>query len=147
MTALQAFSLINTLPLVGWLALAFAPLRRELLIAVARIAAVAVAVAYLSMIVAALMRPGPPVDMLSLPGLAHAFSDPRVMLVGWAHYLTLDLWTGAWEAEDAARVGAPHWALLPCLVLTFLAGPVGLLAYLAARSAFRRGLTRRFSGA
>ena len=60
MTQAQAFSLINTIPLVGWLALAFAPLRRPLLIAVARVAAVAVAVAYLLMIAAALARPGPP---------------------------------------------------------------------------------------
>ena len=145
MTTLQAFSLVNAIPLVGWLALAFAPLRRELLVAVARVAAVAVAVAYLLMIVAALMRPGPPVDMTNLAGLARAFSDPRVMLVGWAHYLALDLWTGAWEAEDAGRLGTPHWAVLPCLALTFLAGPVGLLLYLGARSALggRRGPGRR----
>lgn len=143
MTQLQAFSLINAIPLVGWLALAFAPLRRELLVAVARAAAVAVAVAYLLMIAAALARPGPPVDMTSLAGLARAFSDPRVMLVGWAHYLALDLWTGAWEAEDAGRLGTPHWAVLPCLALTFLAGPVGLLLYLLARAALRRRSGRR----
>lgn len=146
MTQAQAFSLINTIPLVGWLALAFAPLRRPLLIAVARVAAVAVAVAYLLMIAAALARPGPPVDMMSLGGLARAFCDPRVMLVGWAHYLALDLWTGAWEAQDAPAAGVPHWALVPCLLLTFLAGPVGLLAYLAVRAACR-GRARRLSRA
>ena len=138
MTELQAFSLINLIPLVGWLSLALAPLRRPLLIAVARVAATAVAVAYVVMIAAALSRPGPPVDRMSLPGLAHAFSDPRVMLVGWAHYLALDLWTGAWEAQDAGERGVPHWALLPCLVLTFLAGPVGLLVYLCVRAIARR---------
>ena len=138
MTELQAFSLINLIPLVGWLALAFAPLRRAPLIALARVAAVSVAVAYVAMIAAALGRPGPPVDMMTLPSLAHAFSDPRVMLVGWAHYLALDLWTGAWQAQDAGERGVPHWALLPCLVLTFLAGPVGLLLYLAVRTG-RRG--------
>lgn len=138
MTELQAFSLINLIPLAGWLALVFAPVRRPLLIEVARAAAVAVAVAYVAMIAATLGRPGPPVDMTSLAGLARAFSDPRVMLVGWAHYLALDLWTGAWEAQDAAERGVPHWALVPCLVLTFLAGPAGLLLYLAVR-AFVRG--------
>ena len=138
MTELQAFSLINLIPLVGWLALAFAPLRRPLLIGAARVAAAAVAVAYVVMIAAALGRPGPAVDMTSLAGLARAFSDPRVMLVGWAHYLALDLWTGAWEAQDAAERGVPHWALVPCLALTFLAGPAGLLLYLGIRTLFRR---------
>lgn len=138
MTEAQAFSLINLIPLVGWLALLFAPLRRGTLVAVARAAAAAVAVAYVVMIAAALSRPGPPVDMMTLGGLAHAFSDPRVMLVGWAHFLALDLWTGAWEAQDAAEAGVPHWALIPCLVLTFLAGPAGLVLYLAVRTVSRR---------
>ncbi len=145
MTDAQAFSLLNAIPLVGWIALAFAPLRRPLLVATARVAAVAVAVGYLLMVVASLSRGGPMPDLLTLPGLARAFSDPHVMLVGWAHYLALDLWTGAWEAEDAERAGAPHWAVLPCFVLTFLAGPIGLLAYLSVRAATRG--RRRISSA
>jgi hypothetical protein len=37
---------------------------------------------------------------------------------------------GSWEAEDNGQSGAlPHWLLLPCLALTFLAGPTGLLLY------------------
>ena len=142
MTDAQAFSLLNAIPLVGWIALAFAPLRRPLLVAIARVAAVAVAVGYLLLVVASLSRGGPLPDLSTLPGLARAFADPHVMLVGWAHYLALDLWTGAWEAEDAKRAGAPHWAVLPCLVLTFLAGPIGLLAYLGVRGAARRGRRR-----
>ena len=133
-----AFALVDALPLVGWAALLLAPLRRAPLIAVARACAVAVAVGYVLMIAATLGRPGPPVDLSSLAGLAHAFSDPRVMLVGWAHYLALDLWTGAWEAEEAHRAGTPHWALVPALVLTFLAGPAGLLLFLGLRAGFGR---------
>ena len=131
----QAFSLINALPLVGWAALVFAPLRRGLLIAVARVAAVAVAAGYVVMIALTLSRGGgaPLSELMTLGGLARAFADPRVMLIGWAHYLALDLWTGTWEAEDAGRRGVPHWALLPALALTFLAGPAGLLLYLALR--------------
>lgn len=142
-----AFTLLNLIPLAGWAALALAPLRRDLLIAVARASSVAVAVAYVAMIAATLGRPGPPVDLTTLAGLARAFSDPRVMLVGWAHYLALDLWTGAWEAEEAARTGVPHWALVPCLVLTFLAGPAGLLVFLAVRAGFTRRGRRPLSAA
>ena len=42
------------------------------------------------------------------------------------HYLVFDLWVGSWETEDDSL---PHWLLLPCLALTFLAGPTGLLLY------------------
>ena len=59
------------------------------------------------------------------------------MLVGWVHYLAFDLWVGAWETEEAERRGMPHAALVPCLALTFLAGPVGLLLFLVLRIKWR----------
>jgi hypothetical protein len=37
-------------------------------------------------------------------------------------------------------VGLPHLLVVPCLVLTFLFGPVGLLLYLGLRGALRRKL-------
>lgn len=131
----QLFALANALPLVGWLALCLAPLARPALVASARVVAAAMAVGYAVMVALALARAGGPApDLTTLSGLARAFSDPHVMLVGWVHYLALDLWTGAWEAEDAGRRGVPHWLLLPCLALTFLAGPIGLLLFLGVRT-------------
>ena len=75
-------------------------------------------------------------DLGSLDGLARAFSNPHVMLIGWIHYLCVDLWVGAWETEDAPRGGVPHALLLPCLALTFLAGPAGLLLFVLVRVTF-----------
>ena len=57
------------------------------------------------------------------------FADPWILLAGWIHYLVFDLFIGAWEVRDAARLGIPHLLVVPCLVLTFLFGPVGLLLY------------------
>jgi hypothetical protein len=57
------------------------------------------------------------------------------------HYLAFDLFIGSWQARDATRAGVPHWLLLPCLLLTFLFGPIGLLAYLAVRAAHTRRLS------
>ena len=71
--------------------------------------------------------------MNSLAGIYAAFGNPRTLLVAWVHYLVFDLFVGAWEARDAQRTGVPHWALVPCLFLTLMAGPMGLLAYLAIR--------------
>jgi hypothetical protein len=74
----------------------------------------------------------------SLAAISAAFANPRMLLVGWVHYLVFDLFVGAWEARDAQRHGVPHWLLVPCLLLTFLAGPMGLLLYLAIRTARAR---------
>ena len=135
MTDEQLFGLANAVPLIGWLALALAPLARARLVAAARVVAVVLAVGYGVLVTAALSKGGGSLaDLSTLPGLAHAFSDPHVMLVGWVHYLALDLWTGAWEVEEAGRRGMPHWAVLPGLLLTFLAGPIGLMVFLCLRA-------------
>ncbi|MGI4834412.1 MAG: ABA4-like family protein [Janthinobacterium lividum] len=69
----------------------------------------------------------------SLAAVAALFRDPWALLAGWVHYLCFDLFTGAWEARDAQRHGVPHWRLVPCLALTFLLGPLGLLLYFGVR--------------
>lgn len=133
------FAMASTLPLAGWLALALAPLRRGAAVAVARMVAATLAVGYVALVGAALAQSaGPAPDLSSLAGLAKAFSDPHVMLIGWVHFLAFDLWVGSWEVEEAGRQGVPHWAVVPCLVLTFLAGPAGLAPFLAIRSVFAR---------
>ena len=132
------FALASSAPLVGWAALLLAPLARSRVVVFARVVAVALAVGYLVLVGVALARPaGPMPDFTTLAGLAAAFSDPRVTLIGWFHFLALDLWAGAWEAEDAGTSGVPHAALVPSLLLTLLAGPAGLLLYLLLRSATR----------
>ena len=60
-----------------------------------------------------------------------------VALAGWVHYLAFDLLVGAWEARTARREALPHPVLLPCLALTFLFGPLGLLLFLSVRIARR----------
>lgn len=42
--------------------------------------------------------------------------------------------------RDARRVGVHHLLLVPCLALTFLLGPVGLLLYLTLRTLKLRSL-------
>jgi hypothetical protein len=85
--------------------------------------------------------PGAPGGFGSLADVARLFQDPYLLLAGWLHYLAFDLFIGSWEARDARRVGLPHSRLAPCLVLTFLVGPAGLLLYLA----LRWGRTRRLA--
>jgi len=69
----------------------------------------------------------------SLAAVSTLFQDPWVLLAGWIHYLAFDLFIGGWEVRDAQRLGIPHLAVIPCLVLTFLFGPIGLLLYFALR--------------
>ncbi len=76
----------------------------------------------------------------SLAEVGALFADPWLLLAGWVHYLVFDLFVGAWEVRDAQREGIHHLLVVPCLLLTFLFGPIGLVGYLGLRGGLRRKL-------
>lgn len=82
----------------------------------------------------------------SLEGVMKFFTVKEAVLAGWTHYIVFDLFIGAWEARDAQRVGLNHFVVIPCLALTLLVGPIGLLAYLMIRGLTGRGGTSLFEG-
>jgi hypothetical protein len=134
------FSIANAIVMVGWLALLLAPLRRDSLILVARIAAAAVATIYLLLIARGLAAgPGLPegAGFSTLDGVVALLSRREAILGGWVHFLAFDLFVASWQAEDAPRAGVPHWLLVPCLALTLFAGPAGLLLYLLIAAGYR----------
>jgi len=66
------------------------------------------------------------------------FASDSALAAGWLHYLAFDLFVGSWIAADGIERRIPALLILPCLPLTFLFGPLGLLLYLALRLAFQR---------
>jgi hypothetical protein len=74
----------------------------------------------------------------SLAEVSKLFQNPYNLLAGWVHYLAFDLFIGSWEVRDAERLGINHFLVVPCLVLTFLLGPIGLLLYFVLRSILKR---------
>lgn len=73
----------------------------------------------------------------SIEAVRTLFANDAALAAGWLHYLAFDLFIGAWISRDAADRGISPLIVLPCLPLTFLFGPAGLLLYLAARTALR----------
>lgn len=57
-------------------------------------------------------------------------SDPWAVTLLWAHVLCFDLLAGIWMTADAELRGISRKAVLVPLILTFFAGPLGLLVYL-----------------
>ncbi len=78
-------------------------------------------------------------DMSTLDGVMTLFDNPVGVLGAWSHYLVFDLFVGAWIGRDALRQGVSHWIVVPSLVFTLMAGPLGLLIYLIARMATGKG--------
>jgi hypothetical protein len=138
----QLFSLANALALAAWLGLLLLPN----VAAIRNVIAAAVipclfALAYV-VILARFFDPGGFTKFSTLEGLASLQGSPWLLLAGWLHYLAFDLFAGAWEVRTARRDGIAHLAVVPSLILTFLAGPAGLLVFTITRLIIRKQPSR-----
>lgn len=124
-----AFRSGNLLALLGWLALAASPPGRRWTPRVWQLTGWALPLLLALGYVALLLGHWGPGGFGSLAEVRQLFERPGLLAAGWLHYLAFDLFVGTWIARDAAQRGLPHLAVLPCLALTFLFGPAGLLAY------------------
>ena len=131
------FSACSTLALLGWALLVFLPHQRHAHSVAAVAIPLAISVVYLVLIAQHFGRSEG--GFGSLSDVAQLFSNPAMLLAGWVHYLAFDLFIGAWESRDAQRHGIPHLLVVPCLLLTFMLGPIGLLTYWALRTWRTRG--------
>ncbi|MBC7796434.1 MAG: DUF4281 domain-containing protein [Pyrinomonadaceae bacterium] len=131
------FQIVNTIALLAWILLIVAPrwtwTRR---IVISGGVPILLSVAYLTLFVVFFGKTDG--DFGSLAGVMKLFSDENVVLTAWIHYLVFDLFVGSWEVRDAQENNISHWFVVPCLVLTFLFGPIGFLLYHIIRFAVLR---------
>lgn len=71
--------------------------------------------------------------MSTLAKMVKLFDSPVTALGAWVHYLAFDLFVGAWIARDSQRRGIHHILTVPCLLFTYMLGPIGLLLYFIVR--------------
>jgi hypothetical protein len=133
MTAEQLFKLCNLAATAGWLMLVFAGRARW----AARLVTGMLIPALLAVVYVAVLglhwgesKGG----FGTLEAVMLLFTNRWLVLGGWVHYLAFDLFIGSWEVRDSARLGISHLLVIPCLLLTFLFGPAGLLCYLVLRT-------------
>lgn len=134
MNADLIFQLANPFALTGWLALLASPWLPRFADRYAGIVVPALlSVAYAGLILA--FWSGAQGGFDSLDNVARLFETRELLLAGWIHYLAFDLFVGAWIVRAASDAALPFLLVVPCLVLTFLFGPAGFLAFVAIRAA------------
>ena len=127
------FSLAGVLAMIGWLVLLVSPLIPQWSDRIAGLLIPSVLSA--GYVVLAVFFPsGGDGGFDSLDAVMTLFSQPSAMLAGWIHYLAFDLLIGAWICRTARHEALNFWLVAPCLVLTFLLGPAGFLAFLILRT-------------
>jgi hypothetical protein len=141
MAPADLFAAGNAVALAGWLALAISllvPQSRTILWRMTGLGVPAVlAVAYAFLLWRGLAEvQGGGFD--SIAAVRTLFANDAALTAGWLHYLAFDLFVGTWIARAGVDARLPVLTLLPCLGLTFLAGPAGLLLFLLLRALVRR---------
>jgi len=133
-----AFSLAGILAMVGWLTLLASPFYPKWTNRIAGfVIPLILSVGYIALLGLSHSNDGG--GFGSLAEVMKLFSYPDAMLAGWIHFLAFDLFIGAWQCRTARADEMRFWLVIPCLVLTFLFGPLGLLAFLALRIVSKRG--------
>jgi hypothetical protein len=144
------FSITNLWALVGWAMLALLP-RRPFVTSLVMYAVVGMlCLAYLAMFAGLLSGSVDPVAdanpgggaVMSLGWVKALFDSEAGTVIGWTHYLAFDLFVGLWIASDADRKGVHRAVQAPILLMTLLAGPIGLLIWLALREPAARRAAR-----
>ena len=136
----QIFSMAGAIAIIGWVALAALPRNPYAHLFAGIVIPLVLSMGYLFLIVQNLE--GAEGGFGSLAEVAKLFQKPELLLAGWIHYLAFDLFIGAWITRDAQRNALPHLVIVPCLIMTFMLGPIGLLFYFAIRTAKIRTLIR-----
>jgi hypothetical protein len=76
-----------------------------------------------------------------LDGLYAMFANEALLLVFWLHFLAISLFAGAWIVRDSRKFYLPKIFTIPSLILTYFAGPIGLVFYWFIRIFFAKKIS------
>lgn len=134
------FQIANTTALAGWIVLLISPFIPNLADRISGLIIPALlSIAYTGLILAFFGSADGGFD--TLDNVVKLFTVREMVLAGWIHYLAFDLFIGAWEVRTGRKDGMPFLLVLPCLPLTFIFGPAGLLLFFVLRTAY--GVARK----
>ena len=148
----SVFVLTNVIAMAGWAMLVLLP-RRPAVHSIILVGCVALlCLAYTIMFVGLFGGgidparvpgvPAPDLTDYSVTGLRALFMSDGGIVLGWTHYMAFDLFVGLWISRDADAKGFSRLTQLPFLIVTFLAGPIGLLLWLLVRERRARRLAK-----
>jgi hypothetical protein len=132
------FSACSSLAMLGWAGLILLPGQRLVVEVLARVAIPLVIAAIYLFLMASNYGAAPAgAGYGTLDAVAALFTVRGLLLAGWIHYLAFDLFVGSWEVSDARANGIHHLLVVPCLLATFMFGPIGLALYFAVKYVHR----------
>tara|TARA_B100000029_G_C17524836_1_gene941297 strand:- start:561 stop:1031 length:471 start_codon:yes stop_codon:yes gene_type:complete len=70
---------------------------------------------------------------LGLDELYALYSNEAFLLIFWLHFLSISLFVGNWIVDDARIYAVSKFFVILALIITYFAGPIGLVFYWLVR--------------
>ena len=77
---------------------------------------------------------------LGLYNLAELFENEAFLIIFWLHFLTINLFCGAWMVKDSKRFYMSKFVVIFPLLITYFVGPIGIFVYWLIRIFFAKSI-------
>ncbi len=134
MTPSVMFSIVNMIAMPMWLLMIVLPkwkITRYLIDH--KILPIILSLFYVFYIVKSVSEGGG-MDFSNLDSVMELFTVENAVLAGWVHYLVFDLLVGMWILDQNKNLGIHHLLIIPCLLASFMMGPVGFLLFIIIKT-------------
>ncbi len=68
------------------------------------------------------------------------FSNKSFLMIFWIHFISINLFTGAWIVKDSQKLVINKFLISIPLIITYLIGPLGLLIYWLIRIFYAKNI-------
>jgi len=134
MTPTQVFSIANTVVLPMWILMIFLPKWKATRFLIDyKVIPLLLSIVYVIYVAIAIQANGM-MDFGSLESVMQLFTVENAVLAGWVHYLAFDLLVGMWILNQNKQTKIHQILIAPCLVGTFMFGPLGFLLFMIMRA-------------
>ena len=77
---------------------------------------------------------------LGLYNLAELFENEAFLMIFWLHFLTVNLFCGAWIVKDSNRFYISKFLVIISLIITYFVGPIGIFVYWLIRIFYAKSI-------
>ena len=77
---------------------------------------------------------------LGLYNLAELFENVAFLMIFWLHFLTVNLFCGAWIVKDSNRFYISKFLVIISLIITYFVGPIGIFVYWLIRIFYAKSI-------
>ena len=134
MTPSDVFSIANIMAFFMWILMIALPKWKATRFLIDfKVIPIGLSIVYAFYIIQSILT-GPAMDFGSLQAVMHLFTVEQAVLAGWLHYLVFDMLVGMWMLDKNKSLKIHQLIMAPCLIGTFMMGPVGFLLFMAVRA-------------